>query len=106
METGQIRFCTCGMGVKCPAYNCTLALCLKVADLCLLALGLGFNLGVSHFGVSESAQKYMLEDCGYNYDSSTGYYLLNAKGKAIMKGSKFVNPVLPACIFDCVQMKD
>ena len=104
LESGEIRFCACGRSAQCPAFNDTLALSCKIIDLCLMGLGLGYNVVASHFGVSESAQKELVSGSGYELDVSTGYYLLSETAKGVLKGSKFVNPMVPACIFDCVQM--
>ena len=104
METGVLKFCVCGKLEKCSTHAPILALALKLSDLCLYGLGLGYNIGMSHFGVSEAAQKYIITGVGFNLDPVSGLYILSESGRSVLKGSKSISPALPPCVFDCVRM--
>ena len=106
METGVLKFCTCKKRDKCSCYAPVLALSIKLSELCMYSLGLGYNIGVSHFGVSEETQKHLVSGAGYNLDTVSTLYILSEDGKSVVKHSKITSPALPPCIFDCIKMPE
>ena len=104
METGVLKFCDCEKKVRCRTQAPVLALALKLSELCLYSIGLGYNIGMSHFGVSEATQKVMVSGLGYDLEPVSGLYILSDNGKAVLKGSKSVCPALPPFVFDCIKM--
>ena len=104
MKNGQLRFCTCDRGNKCPAFESTMSMALKFAEFCLYALGLGYNLSLSYFGLDERSQKQMISIHGYYYDQESGLYILGDNAKSMLRDSKFISPAIPVCVFDCVPM--
>ena len=104
METGKLEMCPCDQKEKCSSYKPSLALACKFAELCVFALGLGYNVGMSHFGVSESLQKTMVQGTGYLYDDISSLYLLSDSARFNLLPSKFISPAIPPCVFDCLQM--
>ena len=106
MKNGQLSFCTCGRSNKCPAFDNTMALALKLTEFCLYALGLGYNLSLSYFGMDESSQKQMISIFGYYFDPESGLYIMGEYAKNLLRDSKFTSPAIPVCVFDCIQMPD
>ena len=106
MLNGKLTFCSCDKKEKCSAYEYTLTLALKFAELCLYALGLNYNLSLSFFGLGEHSQKLMITSLGYYYDPVSGLYVMTENAKELLKDSKFVSVAIPPCIFDCVKMPE
>ena len=106
MLTGKLSFCPCEKKGKCSSFDVTLSVALKLTELCLYALGLGYNISLSFFGLDERSQKLMLSHQGYYYDSESGLYILTENAKRLLRDSKFVSTAVPTCIFDCVQMPE
>ena len=105
MANGQLLFCACDRVYnKCPAFDNTMSLSLKFTELCLYALGLGYNLSLSFFGLDARSQKMMVSHYGYYYDRESGLYILGDYAKNLLRESKFTCPAIPPCVFDCIQM--
>lgn len=83
-----------------------MSLALKFTEICLYALGLGYNLSLSFFGLDERSQKIMITYHGYYFDRESGLYILGDYAKGLLRESKFISPAIPPCIFDCVPMPE
>lgn len=106
MSKGRLTFCTCDKKNKCPAFDSTMSMALKFTELCLYALGLGYNMSLSYFGLDENSQKLMISIHGYYYDQESGLYILGEYAKNLLRDSKFTSPAIPACVFDCISMPE
>ena len=104
METGKWELCPCSKKDKCSTYGPILAIACKTAELCVFGLGLGYNVGLGHFGVSEGIQRTIVNGTGYFYDPVSGFYLLSDDAKKLLKGSKLQCPAVIPCVFDCLRM--
>ena len=104
MESGVLKFCPCEKKDRCQSFTAVLALALKISELCLYGIGLGYNIGASHFGVSEPTQKALISPQGFEFEPISGLYILTDHGKTVLKDSQFSTPAIPPCIFDCVKM--
>ena len=104
METGKLDMCPCDLKEKCSTYKTVLTLGCKIAELSIFAIGLGFNVGIGHFGVSERLQRSMVSGTGYIYDRNSDLYLLTDSALFNMRPSSFISTAIPPCVFDCLQM--